>query len=474
MNIRTRITLIFFVLVIFIVSAITSSIYFFSSQYRAQDFARRLRNRAVNTAKVLFEYQQFDATLLIKMERENPASLPGQFIKIYTRDGKELYNSDEADIIEVQEENIKSVLRDGELSYTSDKYEIIAFKFERGAEVYVIFAGATDLYGVDALQNLRNIIFITFCISVLIVSIVGYVYAGRILRPISRIVTDVESITEESLDKRLEEGNTRDELARLAQTFNRMLARLQSAFSSQKTFIANASHELKTPFTVMAGEIEVTLMQPREKEYYVKILSSVLDTIKRFNRLSTQLLLLAQTSSDNPTRKFHVLRIDDILWDAKHELEKYHPHYRIELEFDININYENLQVQGDEQLLKVLVMNLMDNGCKYADDSTVWVSISTGVDNFLNIQFRNTGEGIEQADMPRIFDPFYRGATSKKRKGFGIGLSLAEKVIKLHNGTINVTSVVGAETRFTLSLPTNSASSIKSIKPRFNNDSFHN
>jgi signal transduction histidine kinase len=297
-----------------------------------------------------------------------------------------------------------------------------------------------------------------------VVSIVGYVYAGRILRPVSRIVRDVETITEESLDKRLEEGNTKDELARLAQTFNRMLARLQSAFISQKSFIANASHELKTPFTVMAGEIEVTLLQPREKEYYIRILSSVLETIKRFNRLSTQLLLLAQTSSDNPTRKFHILRIDDVLWEAKYELEKYHSDYRIDLEFDINIHYENLLVKGDEQLLKVLIMNLMDNGCKYANDKTVSVSILTGADNFLNITFSNTGEGIKHEDLSKIFDPFYRGTTATKRKGFGIGLSLAEKVIKLHNGTIYVTSNPGELTCFVIGLPIFSGASMEDIK----------
>ena len=124
------------------------------------------------------------------------------------------------------------------------------------------------------------------------------------------------------MSQRLNEGNGKDELSKLAQTFNRMLSRLEAAFLAQKNFIANASHELKTPFTVMAGEIEVTLLHSRDNQYYLKILRSVLEGIKRFNKLSTQLLLLAQTSADLPQKRFNPVRVDDFLWEAKKELER--------------------------------------------------------------------------------------------------------------------------------------------------------
>src|SRR5690606_28356131 len=107
-----------------------------------------------------------------------------------------------------------------------------------------------------------SVIIVTFAISLIIVSVFAWIYAGRVLRPISRIVEEVDSITAASLDQRLDEGNKKDELSKLAQTFNRMLSRLETAFLAQKNFIANASHELKTPFTVMAGEIQVTLLHP--------------------------------------------------------------------------------------------------------------------------------------------------------------------------------------------------------------------
>ena len=255
------------------------------------------------------------------------------------------------------------------------------------------------------------------------------------------------------MDQRLNEGNRKDELSKLAQTFNRMLSRIEAAFLAQKNFIANASHELKTPFTVMAGEIEVTLLHNRDNQYYVKILGSVLDGIKRFNKLSTQLLLLAQTSAELPQKRFTVLRVDDFLWDAKKELEGLHKDYIIEILFDLHLTHDLLTIKGDELLLKVLIMNLMDNGCKYSDNNRVQVTLTTLPGDIISIEFLNSGDGIQPHDLQKIFDPFYRGKINRKISGFGVGLSLADKIAKLHEGKILVESIPGQVTRFTVILP---------------------
>ena len=119
----------------------------------------------------------------------------------------------------------------------------------------------------------------------------------------------------------------------------------------------------------------------------------------------------------------------------------------------MEISHDILLVSGDEQLLKVLIMNLMDNGCKYSDQSSVLIRISKSVDNFLYIGFQNSGEGIEMAELEKIFDPFYRAKSSVKQKGFGIGLSPAAKIVQLHQGRISVSSVPRGITEFKLLLP---------------------
>ncbi len=453
MKIRTKLALNFFVLVIVVVSAVSFSIYFLSANYRQVDFYRRLKNRAINTAFVLIQIKQIDAELLKKMEQENPASLPNQFVKIYDIDKRELYSSDIDGIMPSDSSFLNQVRQEGEISLVKNNYEILAFYFKGRNENLLIVAGAKDVNGLDALENLRNIIFITFSISLIIVSVFGWFFSGRALKPISKIVKEVDSINAASLDQRLNEGNRKDELSKLAQTFNRMLSRIEAAFLAQKNFIANASHELKTPFTVMAGEIEVTLLHNRDNQYYVKILRSVLDGIKRFNKLSTQLLLLAQTSAELPQKRFTVLRVDDFLWDAKKELEELHKDYIIEILFDLHLTHDLLTIKGDELLLKVLIMNLMDNGCKYSDNNRVQVTLTTLPGDIISIEFLNDGDGIQPHDLQKIFDPFYRGKHNRKISGFGVGLSLADKIGKLHEGKILVESTPGQVTRFTIILP---------------------
>jgi signal transduction histidine kinase len=451
MNIRARLTLAFFIIVTVVLTLISSAIYFFSENYREQDFYRRLKNRAINTAKVLMEIKEVNAALLKRMERNNPASLSNQYIFIYNEHDEELYSSDETPSTLVDSILLSSIKRQQEIRYRNDKYEVLGFVYKDMDNEFTIVAGATDVYGLDAIRNLRNVLLITLGVSMFMVSFLGWIFAGRALNPISRIVKQVENITEENLNKRLDEGNTRDELSKLSQTFNHMLGRLQSAFASQKNFIANASHEIKTPLTVMSGEIEVSLLQNRQKEYYVKVLRSVLQGLKGLNKLSTQLLLLAQTSTDHPEKNFTSLRIDDILWEMKEELAKAFSEYNVQIDFDIELKPESLVVDGDEQLLKVAMFNLMDNGCKYSNDNAVTVTLnSNGTE--VQINFLNKGKEIAPDQLERIFEPFYRGNNDKKIRGFGIGLSLTKRIITLHAGAINVFSSSQATT-FSVLLP---------------------
>ena len=130
-----------------------------------------------------------------------------------------------------------------------------------------------------------------------------------------------------------------------------------------------------------------------------------------------------------------------------------HPEYRIEILFDLNLTHDSLIVNGDEQLMKVLLINLMDNACKYSDDNSVKITLTSMSGQTISIEFLNTGSGIDESEFNKIFEPFYRGKLNKKISGFGVGLSLAAKIANLHEGKISVTTIPGKETKFTISLP---------------------
>jgi signal transduction histidine kinase len=453
MIIRAKLTLIFFFVVIVILSAISVSIYYFSSQYRENDFYRRLKNRGINTAKVLVEIEEVNAALLQRMERNNPASLPNQYIVIYNYKNEVLYTSHRSPVIPLDTALLNAIRLKEELKFNFAGYEAIGFLFKDKYDRFTIIAAATDDYGLNAIRNLRNILIVTFLISLIIISVIGWFYAGRVLKPITKIVQEVSQINALNLEQRLDEGDNKDELGKLAATFNKMLERLYRSFNAQRNFIANASHEIKTPITIMTGEIQVTLLQDRDGAYYKRVLNSVLTGLKGLNNLSTQLLLLAQTSSDEPEKHFAPVRIDDLVWEMKDELLKANPEYSIEINFSLDIKHEALEFKGDEQLIKVAIINLMDNGCKYSNDHRVSITLREPNRNHLELSFTNTGPGIQPELIERIFDPFFRINTNKQIKGFGIGLSLVHRIIRLHGGKITVHSTPNETTEFLVELP---------------------
>jgi signal transduction histidine kinase len=462
MKIRAKFTVLFSVVVIVVLTIVSLSIYYASYRFRQDDFQRRLRNRAINAAKVLAEVKEVNAELLKRIERNNPASLPDQRISIYDDHFQQLYASDENPAAIINFEILKNLKEiPSQIATYVDHHDVLYFSLAEATSNLYIIASAVDLYGNDALRNLRNILLVVFCGSVVLVCLLGWIYSGRVLQPISRIVTEVGSINESNLNSRVAVGPNGDELDKLAETFNSMLTRLQGAFGLQKNFISNASHEIKTPITVMSGEIEVALLQKRDSEYYLQVLQSVLTSLKGLNALSTQLLLLAQASAEHSKTNFQLIRIDDLLWEAKEDLVKAFPDYKIEIDFDLNIIPESLTIRGDEQLMRVAFLNLMDNGCKYANNKNVTVRLRSMEGGAVEIRFLNEGQTISAENIGKIFEPFFREKKGTTGKGFGIGLSLVSSVVKLHKGSTEVKSENG-QTIFTLRFNSASISSFVS------------
>ena len=459
MKIRTSLTLIFFLIVVIILTVVSLSIYFFSAEYREQEFYTRLRNKAENTAKLLIEVDEVSPELLKRIETDNPVNLPNEKISIYNFRNEELYSSDAQNILPVDTALLDNIRLEGEVRFRYGDYEVLGFLFAYEFDRFTVVAAATDIYGAKKINNLRNILLTVFVISLFMISVTGWIYAGRMLRPISKLVDEVDNISGSSLNLRLKIGEgKRDELGKLAETFNRMLDRLEAAFHAQKNFIANASHELRTPVTAIAGEIEVALLQPRSTEEYRKVLQSLLEDTRKLSALSTQLLLLAQTSSLSGSSDFGRSRVDEVLWEAKEDLHRANNHYNIQIQFDISLNDEAMMITCDHHLVKIVFINIMDNGCKYSIDNTVMVTLRSG-QGFITIEFQNRGMGVSAEDIPKIFDPFIRGANAGKVKGHGIGLSLANQIMKLHGGSIAIDNSASPDvTRFVVTFP-NEASS---------------
>jgi signal transduction histidine kinase len=453
MNIRTKLTLRFILITAIIMMLGSLLIYVFSVEYRREDFYSRLMNKANNTAKLLIEVDEVDAALLMKIEQDNPVSLPNEKIIIFNYKDTILFSTDDKSIISIDTTLLDKIRLEEEVRFVQGQYEVLGFLFKGQYDRFVVIAAANDIYGFKRLKNLVFILFIVFGISIVIVSLSGWIYAGKALQPIAKVVNQVDEISITSLNLRVDEGNGKDEIAKLAKTFNSMLNRLETSFITQKNFIANASHELRTPLTSITGQLEVTLLNPRSPEEYKMVINSVLDDIKSLSRLSNRLLLLAQTSAEERERRMASIRIDELMWQAKEDIAKHHEGFIVNIDLDQNLDDESkLSIRGDEQLIRAALTNLIENGCKYSPDKTTNVFIQESRFG-LTILFKDKGIGIPREDIQNIFEPFYRGSNTKNIKGHGIGLSMVKGIIKLHKGVIQLISEVNSGTTVTINLP---------------------
>jgi signal transduction histidine kinase len=199
--------------------------------------------------------------------------------------------------------------------------------------------------------------------------------------------------------------------------------------------------------------LEVALLNARSNDEYQSAIDSVLEDIRALNNLSNRLLVLAQTSSEAIENRHTQLRVDELIWQAREDLIRVSPSYIIRIDITDEVDDESLLImEGDEQLIKVTVSNLMENGCKYSADQSVEVVIGATTSG-IDLIFRDRGIGIPEHELPNVFEPFYRASNTTSIKGNGIGLSMVRQIVVMHHGSIRIDSKPGTGTSVTVWFP---------------------
>lgn len=454
MNILAKLTLRFSIIVASILVLFSLAIYIVSAEYRKEEFFDRLERRAVTTARLLVTVEEVSTDLLQIIDKNSVPGLPNEKILVYDENDSLVYNSSGGPAEPISSTQLAKIRKAGKIRFTTSDSEQFGLLYRQGKEEFVVLASAYDRYGQRKLINLKTILLSGLLIGLVIIVMAGRLFAAQALAPLAKINDQVSKITAGSLDKRIDEGNKKDEIARLAINFNQMLERLETAFEMQQSFVSNASHELRTPLAIMRSQIQVTLEKDRSPEDYRHVLYSLLDDTNAFAELTTGLLTLAQSGMDRQRILFAPLRIDEIFFQAQEELAKRKQNYHFQFDYDLLPENENeLIIIGNEQLLHAAFANLMDNACKFSKDNTVYISLLAR-NKQLEIRFRDNGIGIPKEELKKIFSPFYRAANAQNiAKGHGIGLSLCQKIVRLHGGTIEVNSTVGKGSLFILQFP---------------------
>lgn len=440
MKIRTRLTLLFTLITATILLVFAAVIYFTAKENREKEFYSLLKKEAITKAN-LFLNARVDKKTLQEIYHSNRKILNEVEVAIYDPSFDLLYH-DAVDIDYVKEtkQMINEINQKGEISFYQQDWQVIGLRYEFQNSYYIVTATAYDQNGYVKLNNLFKTIVIVFIISVLFIYIAGRFFSKKAFGPVKEMTEKAANISATNLDLRLMSNGSKDELSELANTFNEMLDRLENSFEAQKHFVSNISHELRTPLAAIIAELELSTHKDRTINEYKDAITNTLSDAQKLVRLSNSLLDLAKASYDPSEIAFKPVRIDEILLDARLQVQQANPDYKIDIHFESDFeNDDQISVNGNEYLLKVAFANLFENGCKFSNDKQSTVSFSYG-DGKILLQFADKGIGISKKDIENIFTPFYRGENKKYADGNGIGLSLTQKIITLHKGTISVKS----------------------------------
>ncbi|HTB94899.1 MAG TPA: ATP-binding protein [Candidatus Sulfotelmatobacter sp.] len=308
----------------------------------------------------------------------------------------------------------------------------------------------------EIMEDIRHTFYWVIPIALLLASAGGYFLARKSLAPVTDMAAQARGMGAARLSERLEVSNPRDELGTLALSFNELLDRLEKSFEQQRRFVADASHELRTPVAILQGETEVTLSRPdRSPEEYRETLAILRDESHRLARIIEDLFTLTRADAGQYPLNLRDLYLDELAADVLHRTRSLALAKGVSLTSSIQ---PELPLNADEDLLRRMLLNLLDNAIKYAPAGGM-INVDCRLDgNSYVLRVSNTGPGIPAELQSRIFERFFRADKARSRSegdtgGAGLGLSIARWIAEAHHGRLELTQSDTSGTTFTAYLP---------------------
>ncbi len=327
-----------------------------------------------------------------------------------------------------------------------------AHRLVQDGRTFLILAVAPlDSVAAD-LALVQRVLFFAAPLLIALAGIGGYWLTTRGLAPLGWMADQSRKITGRNLDTRLEIGQAAEELTVLSASFNELLSRLDQSFESMRRFVADASHELRTPISVIRGEADVALSKERAPAEYRESLAIILDESRRLSRLVDDLLNLARADAGHVQLQVREFYFNDLMAECCRSVQALAAARNIQVECRTG---EDVQFRGDEELLRRLVVNLLDNAIRYTPPGGTVSAALRADGRELSVQVADTGMGIAAEAVPHLFERFYRADKARSRQdgGFGLGLAIVKWIAESHHGAVDLASRPGAGSTFTVTLP---------------------
>lgn len=447
-----KITLLLIISISLIFIFLGASVYYFLSNYSYADFYKQLKARVSVAEKCHFEANQKDAQVLKSIREDHLELLSDE--KEYILYGPNTGSLKQlADKHSLPIEFLHLVYANQSANYQKNDVFFYGKKRVNTNGYYFIIVSAKNYYNTHHLILLKKVLLTGGFISILIIIYLTYLFSKRLFDPINQIITKVNRISTDNIHLRLDDVKNNVEISRLTTTFNNLLNRIEIAFETNKNFISNASHEFGTPLTAIIGEADVTLLKDRTPDEYKETLQKILIQSERLNKISQSLLSLAQIGYKENKLDFIIVRADELILQANEIMNQLIPKNNIEIDFELlPENPKKLKIMGNKELLMLAITNILTNACKYSSNKPVVVSLAS-TNNEIVMIVKDQGIGIPQAELPFIFDPFYRASNTAAYDGYGIGLPLTQNIIKIHKGELIISSMLHKGVTIQVKLP---------------------
>jgi len=444
MQIRKNITITYVALSCFSTLLLSIVVFFLFKQNNQYYFLKRLQDRAKIAASIHYQNDSVKAQYFQQFKNEGLEELIDEKDFVLKINGENTFEYNTA--LQLLPGFYDEVMKKGSGWVEEDHIYHYGQIFDESGQKYIVIVSARDRRGNTSAIYMIEILVSAGIVFLLIAYFFGKFFARRVLNPVARITKEAKRISASNLHNRLPESENTDEISDLTKTFNNMLDRLETSFEIQANFINNASHELKTPITTIIAETEIMLLKERETAEYVHSLENINKQAAKLGNLTEGLLKLTQTGYDGNKQVLDVARIDELLMDVKADVDKIYPNNRVNINLSAAPEDENLlTIPCNRPLLELALNNVISNGVKYSDNDEVFVALAADTSK-IKITITDIGIGIPPEDIPHLYEPFFRGKIAAKYNGYGLGLPLAMKIIRMHNGELQIQSETGKGT----------------------------
>ena len=302
-------------------------------------------------------------------------------------------------------------------------------------------------------ETLRNLLFIFLCLCPVFLAItllIGYFLVRRTLQPIDKITTTARMIGRGDLSKRLNMTDTGDEIGRLGATFDEMIERLDTAFQAEQQFAADASHELRTPVTVISAYAENALSDDTTTDEYTRAMEIIFKESRKMSATISSLLMLTRGDQHKYQPNLEWIDLGQLVDDVSDEMET--PAEQKGVSISV-LQHSSQYMMLDQTLITNLLLNILENAVKYSNSGGE-IKVSLSKENaYVVLKIQDNGIGISKEDLPKVFNRFFRAEHTGEKEGTGLGLAIAKWIVELHQGEISIDSTLSVGTTVMVNLP---------------------